>query len=245
MKFIKITLPLSALILGFLTQCDSGPEEVTLEDRTTAIETIVPGDFFILEDLSDNDNDNTTEFAVSSENQIERSTGLVFDYAKVSEFESTLTAEVDAEESLNRSLELVLGGEISTALSAELRQILASSSDFDAVDRARIVEILNVAGAGLIVSNDGSEIRTGSFRQYTLRVDSNNQDRFTGLVGGIYTYETSGNIVGFEPGFIPAEFENSTSPVTIQLPFVTTITAPIAQFELGTWTLQLVNTDTF
>jgi len=242
MKNIILKFLLVCAVFPIISSCDSGEPENNSDGDGLAqiVPQIIAGEVFTFTSQDPSIAENLIELRFTGTNEATVGTGIVYDYFLTGETTADIQLVIDPETPVNVAVQLLLSDQLGAALSAEFRQILtrATSDDFTNVEVARIVEILNVAGAGLIVDpNDDTEILAPTVLTYQVRSTSSVAERFIGIMGGVYTLSGVSREVAFSEGTITAVGFTST----IFVPFVTGITTEVERFEAGIFSLQLVN----
>lgn len=246
--FYKTTSSLLVLSSFLFMSCDSDTDlqfgGVALEDTTPTDVIVTTGELFDFEDTLNPGEEQFFDLLRVTDNNVATNGEISFNYAQTGQFTATLTALIPTVESVNDAVLQMFS--VSNSANGEVRdllEVLDSSSpapDLTDAELERLVELLNVNGAGVVRNPDvPQQILATPFRQYLMTSTSTQRERSNGIVGGTYSLEATGQILVFNV----TTFEDAEgNGFQFYLPAVGPDTLPINVFERGTYTLQLDNT---
>ncbi len=241
---MKFTLPLlMTCATALLTSCDSSTLLNTSIDETklaTVLSVPASGDKIIFSNTDGKPGPFLEEIVLDGSKT--NTAFATYEYRQISpqRFDLDVVNRL-GDSSVDVSLDNLLGEP--TTLSSRFRElILRQEADFTTEELQEIVDLLNPAGASLIIDpDDPLQILSTVRRRYHFEITSNEGDKIRGSMGGNYYVEENSFIVGFrEP--TGAEL-NTYRFLTIKhkIPFITRLSNGIQITERGTFVMDLVN----
>ncbi len=245
--YTKVTFSLLVSASFLMVSCDSTEVPfggVELSDITPTDSTVTAGELFTFQDILNPGEDQYLETIRVTADNIAVVGDISFDYEQASEFSALLTASIPTEESVNEAVEQMFS--IANSANSEVRSLLAvsdaseDSPDLTEEELDRLIELMNVNGAGVSRHPDGSlQMVATPFVQYLMTSTSNQQDRSEGLIGGTYALEAASEVIIFQITTFQDEENNG---FRFYLPVIGEETLATEVFEQGTYTLELNNT---
>ena len=233
----------SCLVVASLSSCDSGPitdpSSAAAHNLTSeSMDAPVAGDT-IQYQTNGNTVPITTGFTYQGINNSVG--GVTYTYTRTGDHEFTHVATTMAEANLINALDAVISGRLGAQLGNRIRTLLRQGPPYSNANLIEITQILNPAGANLVLNPTGTGLRTLGTLTYTHEVTSTNLTRINGSMGGVYRLDSIGNEVIFRN--LTQGEANQWREMSINnfIPVLSNAQYGQIGLEQGTWVSSLIN----
>lgn len=238
----SLTIASIALLPLSFTSCDSGPGEDVSSASDAADSpspSLEPGDILagdvIIYDTTNADPIYTTIVLNGATTDIGDSDTI--NYIKTGDYTFTMTLDRQAADRMEIAIQLLMSDP--TELGSDFRRILLNpDADFTDEELLRLATLLSAFNAPVNFVEGENKLFFESEVVHTHLVTSTNLERVNGTMGGRYTADASGFVIGYREA-TEGEFRLITTDHVI--PFISDISETFDNIESGTFILDLTN----